>query len=424
VQNPSEFAAITGKIAAKAGSVFSTKANEATITWETNDPQGAEIYLITPRQGKKLISKGRGGSVRLPWVTPVHRWRFELYSVSRPEQCLDHVEIPHRADPLGSELDKLALEAKTSYLEPEKLVKLIAQAALRCVRNRRYPEFFHVCEEVGVHVTPVHFYQPIPDTRELSPRIWEQPSDLPGIEMNEAGQLDFLRIHFPRFREEYDQFPITTDDPSKFSLINGRFDAVDALAAYCMVRYFQPRTIIEVGSGYSSLISAQAAVKNGNCPLICIEPFPIELLKKGFPGLKSLVEKKVQEVERDFFSQLEPGDILFLDSSHTVKIDGDVNYLFFEILPRLKPGVIVHVHDIALPFDYPRAWVMDQCRFWTEQYLLQAFLMFNSDFEVLLANRYLLTYHLKELKETFPRSPSWGGGSFWMRRRSEARPSI
>jgi len=124
---------------------------------------------------------------------------------------------------------------------------------------------------------------------------------------------------------------------------------------------------------------------------------------------------------------LQSGDILFIDSSHTVKIGGDVNYLFLEILPRLKPGVIVHVHDIFLPFEYRRDWVMDEFRFWSEQYLLQAFLSFNSEFEVVMANRYLAHKYVDNLKVAFaaladlqtgrPSSVRWGGGSFWMRRK-------
>jgi Methyltransferase domain len=122
-------------------------------------------------------------------------------------------------------------------------------------------------------------------------------------------------------------------------------------------------------------------------------------------------------VELDFFSKLESGDILFIDSSHTVKIGGDVNYLFLEVLPRLKPGVIVHVHDIWFPFDYDRQWVLGEFRFWAEQYLLQAFLAFNSEFEVLICNSYLGFYFPEELKSCFPHSPWSGGGSFWMRRK-------
>jgi hypothetical protein len=101
---------------------------------------------------------------------------------------------------------------------------------------------------------------------------------------------------------------------------------------------FSHGLIIEVGSGFSSLIAAEAAAKNRSSALICIEPFPREFLRQRFPGLNSLIEKKVEDLDLDFFSQLGPGDILFIDSSHTVKIGGDVNYLFLEKLPRLKPG--------------------------------------------------------------------------------------
>ena len=118
--------------------------------------------------------------------------------------------------------------------------------------------------------------------------------------------------------------------------------------------------------------------------------------------MHSLIEKKVEDIDLEFFSQLESGDVLFIDSSHTVKIGGDVNYLFLEVLPRLKPGVIVHVHDIFLPFEYRRDWVMEEFRFWTEQYLLQAFLTFNSEFEVLMANSYLAHGYLEDLKAAFP----------------------
>src|SRR5260370_35538910 len=111
--------------------------------------------------------------------------------------------------------------------------------------------------------------------------------------------------------------------------------------------------------------------------LVCVEPFPSDFLSKGFPGLKSLVIKEVQEIDLDFFSQLQSGDVLFIDSSHTVKIGGDVNYLFLEVRPRLKSGVIVHGNDIFLPFDYPRDWWLDEFRFCTMQYLLQAFWTFS-----------------------------------------------
>jgi hypothetical protein len=172
-----------------------------------------------------------------------------------------------------------------------------------------------------------------------------------------------------------------------------------------------------VGAGFSSLVSAQAALRNAHTELICIEPYPSVIQKEGFPGLTSLIPKKVQEVELNYFEELDTGDILFIDSSHVVKIGGDVNYLFLEVIPRLKPGVLVHVHDIFLPMEYRRDWIIDELRFWSEQYLLQAFLTFNSAYEVLLCNSYLGYRHRDEMQATFPNSPWWGGGSFWMRRK-------
>jgi hypothetical protein len=233
-------------------------------------------------------------------------------------------------------------------------------------------------------------------------------------------QLDLMRQHFPKYRDEYQQFPTEpTQKFGSFYLNNGLFGGLDALVAYCMVRHFRPRLIVEIGSGFSSLILGEALSQNNDPNLVCIDPSPQPFLKENFRGLNSLIEKRVQDIDLDFFSQLNPGDILFIDSSHTVKIGGDVNYLFLEVLPRLKPGVIVHVHDIFLPFDYPREWVLHQHRFWTEQYLLQAFLIFNSDFEVLMANNYLNNYRREDLKATFPTLRSWRGGSFWIRRRTQ-----
>jgi hypothetical protein len=326
--------------------------------------------------------------------------------------------MPMHAD-LAPELEALAAVAKSGSIDLARLARFIAKAAPRCIYSSRYREFFNLWQESGFHLMPVHFYNPIPDTRALPTSVWERESNLTGIDMNDVVQLDLLRNCFPRFRDEYSCFPQTADNPNGISLLNGFFDGTDALTAYCMIRHFRPRTIIEVGSGYSSLFSARAATKNGNCDLICIEPYPRDFLRKGIPGMSTLIAKQVQEVEHSFFSRLQTNDILFIDSSHTIKIGGDVNYLFLEILPRLNPGVIVHIHDIFFPVEYRRDWVMDELRFWTEQYVLQAFLTYNSEFEILFANNYMARQHLEDFKVTFPSSPWWGGGSFWMRRKAQ-----
>ena len=390
------------------------------ISWETNDPAGGEVRVSTSTDDEKLVnkSKERSGQTEIPWIVGSTIYDFRLYAASQPDTPIDSVKVRRDFESVSMILRELADEVLRGNVDMAELSQFIATVIPHCLHRGKFHEIFPFWERHGFHVTPVHFYQPIPDTQNLPETLWDRPSKLVGIDMNDTIQLDLLRNQFPKFRHEYDRFPAEpTGEPGRFHFNNGLFDGTDALVAYCMIRHFQPRLIIEVGSGFSSLVAAEAIARNKNSALICIEPFPLDFLRQGFPGLHSLIEKSVEDIGLEFFSQLESGDILFIDSSHTVKIGGDVNYLFLEVLPRLKPGVIVHVHDIFLPFDYRRDWVMDELRFWTEQYLLQAFLSFNSEFEVLMANAYLAHRWMEELKATFTNSPWWGGGSFWMRRR-------
>jgi hypothetical protein len=133
-----------------------------------------------------------------------------------------------------------------------------------------------------------------------------------------------------------------------------------------------------------------------------------------------LIVTPVQEVALDEFLKLTDGDFLFIDSSHVVKVGSDVQYQYLEILPSLNPGVVVHVHDVFLPADYPRSAIIDRHRFWNEQYVLQAFLTFNSEFEVLIAASYLHINHPDLLAAAFDsyNQLTVHPGSFWMRRRT------
>jgi len=409
---------ITGKIFAQPNPIYFGQGG-VVISWQTNDPAGAEIRVLPGTEQEKLVTRKRkSGQLEVPWITDSRVYEFRLYGASRPDVVLDRVKARRAIESASVALDQIADEVNHGNIGTAELSRFVEAVIPRCL-NATFPELFRRWERRGFHVTPVNFYQPIPETGSLPETLWNRLSELHGIDMNDAVQLDLLRNQFPRFRHEYEQIPVEpTGEPGRFHCNNDLFGGADALVAYCMIRHFQPRLIIEVGSGFSSLIAAEAIAKNKNSALICIEPFPQDFLRQGFPGLRSLIEKKVEEIDLEFFSQLSCGDILFIDSSHTVKIRGDVNYLFLELLPRLRPGVIVHVHDIFFPFDYPRDWVMDELRFWSEQYLLQAFLSFNSEFEVLIANHYLAHYYLEDFKQTFPHSPSWSKGSFWMRRKA------
>jgi hypothetical protein len=427
VSNTERTGEITGKITATPNPVPFGQGC-AVISWVTNDPRGAEIRVVASTGKEELVARaGKSGHVEISWIVDSTIYDCRLYGGSRPDTPIDSVKVRRDFKSVPTILRDLAEETTRGNIDigMAELSQFIATVMPHCLHSGRFHEIFPFWEKHGFHVTPVHFYQPIPDTRSLPDVLWDKRSELVGVDMNDSFQLDLLRKHFPKFRDEYEQFPTRpTGEPSHFYAKKGPFRGIDAIVAHCMVRHFQPRLIIEIGAGISSLVLGEAAMKNNNRGLICIEPFPQEFLKQGFPGLYSLIEKKVQDVNLDFFSQLGSGDILFIDSSHTVKIGGDVNYLFLEVLPRLNPGVIVHVHDIFFPFDYRRDWVMDEFRFWTEQYLLQAFLSFNSQFEVLMANHYLSHRYRKDLRTTFPSLPALGGGSFWMRRKPPNTDSL
>lgn len=285
---------------------------------------------------------------------------------------------------------------------------------------------------MGFHITENYFYQPIPDTRTLKDELWLRQSELAGVDMNEQEQFQLLN-QFLKFKNEYDAFPRDKAlKPYEYYINNDMFGPVDAEILYCMVRHFKPKKIVEIGSGYSTYLFAQAILKNeaenGNrAELTAIEPYPNEVLRRGFPGLSKLISAKVEEVDLSEFSELKENDILFIDSSHVLKIGNDVQYEYLEILPRLNKGVIVHIHDIFLPAEYPKKWVLGMHRFWNEQYLLQAFLAFNGAFEVLWAGSYMHLRHRNQLEKassSYNRDTVWathvpGATSFWIRKKDD-----
>jgi len=282
---------------------------------------------------------------------------------------------------------------------------------------------FPLLQRLGIHITLNHFYYPIPDTRTLTDQTWNRRSILPGIDMAAPAQLELLRQFANRFRAEYDALPLEpSGEENSYHLRNKSFGSIDGEVLYCMIRHFKPARMIEIGSGHSTLLAAQAFVKNASeghgGELVACEPYPKEFLRRGFPGLSRLIEKKVQEVPLAEFEALGRNDILFIDSSHVLKIGSDVQFEFLEILPRLKPGVLVQFHDIFLPEEYPRPWVMEKQRFWTEQYLLQAFLACNQSFEVLWASNFMRLTHPDALRQAFTRydPAKRRPGSFWIRR--------
>jgi predicted O-methyltransferase YrrM len=236
-----------------------------------------------------------------------------------------------------------------------------------------------------------------------------------------------------RFKEEYIQFNFGEkhSKDNNFYFENGAFETVDAEILYSMIRYHKPKKIVEIGSGFSTLVSAQAIEMNTKndpnytCDFICIDPFPKSWLF-DLTHIKMIIESKVELQAFDLFENLGENDILFIDSSHVINAYNDVCFEYLEILPRLKKGVLIHFHDILLPQKYSRSW-LNAKYFWNEQYLLQAFLAFNNSFKVIWAGNFMHLNNPEMLTSAFPsyskfkkhndpNKRSQGHKSFWIQR--------
>jgi predicted O-methyltransferase YrrM len=236
--------------------------------------------------------------------------------------------------------------------------------------------------------------------------------------LNLKGQLDLLDQF--KYSEELLQFPLEKRKDLEYYYNNSSFESGDGEYLYNVVRHFKPKKIIEIGCGYSTLMIQNAINQNAEdnandaCNHVSIEPYEMPWLEQ-LPI--ELIRKKVEDVDLSVFETLEANDILFIDSSHMMRPQGDVLFEFLEILPELKSGVIVHVHDIFTPKDYPNKWILEDHRLWNEQYLLEAFLTCNTQFKIIGAVNYLMHNQYEALAATCPilkqqkdREP----GSFWM----------
>lgn len=217
-------------------------------------------------------------------------------------------------------------------------------------------------------------------------------------------------------------FPATKSPSHRYFFENAWYSYSDAIFLYGMIRHAQPKRIVEVGSGYSSAVMLDTIDAHIGEKVHCtfVDPFPerlLSLLRPADLGHVTVLKERVQDVGLEPFLALERNDILFVDSSHVSKAGSDVNYLLGEVLPRLSPGVYVHVHDIFYPFEYPKEWI-EQGRFWSESYALRSFLTFNDAFEIVLFNTYLERFHRARFEREMPLCLRNEGGSIWLQRRS------
>lgn len=272
--------------------------------------------------------------------------------------------------------------------------------------------------KVGVFPILDHYYQPLINPKKHIKKSLREDRKLPGIDFNIREQLVLLSKF--KYNEELLKFPIGKVKDVEFHYDNKSYKSGDAEYLYNMIRHFKPNKIIEIGSGHSTLMAQNAIIQNKlenfsyKCNHTCIEPYEIPWLKKLDI---ELVREKVENIDKSFFQKLEANDILFIDSSHIIRAQGDVLFEYLELLPILKSGVLIHIHDIFSPKDYLDDWVYNLHLLWNEQYLLEAFLTFNSEFRIIGALNYLTHNYRIELEEKCPVFAKQEGrepGAFWI----------
>ncbi len=286
---------------------------------------------------------------------------------------------------------------------------------IREIGVHRLPRCRQALWRAGVFPVRDHYYEPLFDGRRLKRPLTEERR-LPGLEWNAAGQLAVLeRLHYGH---ELSDVPNHETGERAFHFNNGTFESGDAEYWYAMIRSRKPTRIIEIGSGFSTLMAARAIRKNAEedphyrCARVCVEPYEMPWLEQT--GV-TVVRERVEEVGVDLFAALGENDILFIDSSHVIRPQGDVLFECLELLPSLRKGVLVHLHDIFTPRDYLPGWVLEEVKFWNEQYLLEAFLTGNPDWKIVGALNYLHHHHYESLKAQCPfLTPEREPGSFYI----------
>lgn len=289
-------------------------------------------------------------------------------------------------------------------------------------RRDRMPVTRRVLDRSHVSCINHHYYEPIVLPEDITQDLTAE-RNLPSLDLNIKEQLEILRNF--KYGDEIRQIASRLKSELAFNFEQEMFGPGDAEYLYSMVRHFKPKKIIEVGCGQSTKMIRHALDKNANldsefaCDDICVEPYEN-------PWLESLgvqvIRRRVEQVEPALFRTLERNDILFIDTSHVIRTQGDVVCLYLNILPMLRSGVFVHAHDICTPRDYFPEWVLDDRRLWNEQYLLEAFLSFNSAFKITGALNWLWHNYREETHRAFPiladlpKIHNKDPRSFWLRR--------
>ena len=270
---------------------------------------------------------------------------------------------------------------------------------------------------------PGHFYSPIPSLSSVFRReakIFDVPPEIQGVDLNVDRQIEILAA-LGDLCEDH-PFVVEGQSSTRFQSPNDNFSAGEACVYYGLLRYWRPRRVIEIGSGYTTLVLLDALDRSDlqATECIAIDPYPDllrKLLQPSDAARVQILQQELQDVSLDLFATLGANDLLFVDSSHVAKIGSDVNTIFFDILPSLAAGVCVHFHDIYYPFEYPKEWVR-QGRAWNEAYILRAFLQYNPAFRICFFNSYIAAFHRHLLKQSMYAYALQPGSSLWLRKDS------
>jgi len=277
------------------------------------------------------------------------------------------------------------------------LMKLVRRIGIH-----RLPLCRQIFMHVGVFPIRDHYYEPLFNSNKLKKTLGKKRT-LPGIDWNTEEQLHLLEQF--DFSKELKDIPSEKQHEFEFHFNNIAFESGDAEFFYNIIRLKKPARIYEIGCGYSTLMAIKAIEKNMTgdkgykCDHLCIEPFENPWLEDA---RVKILRQKVEDTDKKIFSSLSRDDILFIDSSHIIRPQGDVVFEILELLPTLKPGVIVHIHDIFSPKDYLEKWLVDEVRFWNEQYMVEAFLSCNREWKILAALNYLHWNYYEQLQTTCP----------------------
>ena len=270
-------------------------------------------------------------------------------------------------------------------------------------------------QRYNINLVPINYYSNTPSRKEIEESYEFSEADPPYLnrDLFNDERLAATLDELAGFADDFNP-PMEGDEAqcSRYFWNNSQFSYTDAIAYYCFIRQLRPRNIVEIGSGFSSLVALEALQKNEQGSLTTIEPFPRPFLENN-PTIK-LVRRKAQEIDVDFLNaSLQDGDILFIDSTHTVKTGSDCLHIFLRLLPHIKRNIIVHVHDIFLPYGIPREWQLEKQIFWTEQFLLMALLTDNPKADLLYSGIYNVDYHRERMDKLMAGKFPAGGSSVW-----------